>query len=108
MKMDDQGKSYIEVSCGELNGVLYLEMLCKTAGAKGMNKCILCDSNMLTPSEFKLNGGKKANKAWKKSIKHKNKSLAGPYAAFLKGELHRRRVSDYDCSYAVGISPQPI
>ena len=31
---------------------------------------------------------------------------AGPYAAFLKGGLHRGRVSDYGHSYAVGISPQ--
>ena len=29
----------------------------------------------------------------------------GPYAAFLKGGLHRGCVSDYGCSYAVGISP---
>ena len=81
MKMDDQGKSYIEVSCGKLNGVLYLEKLRKTAGAKGMNKCILCDSNMLTPSEFEFSGGKKANRAWKKSIKHKNKPLAKYFAS---------------------------
>ena len=67
--------SYIEVSCGDLNGVLYLEKLRKMAGAKGMNKCILCDGSMLTPSEFELSGGKKANRAWKKSIKHKNKPL---------------------------------
>ena len=79
--MDDQGRSYIEVSCGELNGVLYLEKLRKMAGAKGMNKCILFDGSMLTPSEFELSGGKKANRAWKKSIKHKNKPLAKYFAS---------------------------
>jgi hypothetical protein len=46
-----------------------------------MDKCVLCEGNMLTPSEFELNGGKKANKAWKKSIKHKNKSLAKYFAS---------------------------
>ena len=80
MKMDDQGRNYIEVSCGELNGVLYLEKLRKMAGAKGMNKCILFGGSMMTPSEFEVSGGKKANRAWKKSIKHKNKPLTKYFA----------------------------
>ena len=66
VKIDGQGKSYIKVSCGDVVGVLYLEKLRKTAGAKGMEKCILCDGNMLTPSEFDQTAGKKANKVWKK------------------------------------------
>ena len=75
IKQDKNGLNYIEVSCGELTDALYLEKL-RQLGSKGHEKCILYEETMLIPQEFETMGGKKANKAWKKSIKHKNKPLS--------------------------------
>ena len=58
-----------------LTGALYLENLRKL-GSKGHEKCILYEETMLTAQEFETMGGKKANKARKKSIKHKNKPIS--------------------------------
>ena len=65
-KLDENGLSYIEVSCGGISGGLY----------KGMEKCILYNGKMIAPRKFEALGGKRACKAWKKSIKHKNKPLS--------------------------------
>ena len=74
--MDEDGLSFIEISCGDVFGELYLENLRKVNIGKGMEKCILHNGKMITPHDFETVGGKRANKAWKKSIKHKNKPLS--------------------------------
>ena len=71
VKLDKAGQSYIEVNCGDISGGLYLEKLKRTPNSRALEKCILSNSSLYTPQEFESMDGKKANKAWKKSIKHK-------------------------------------
>ena len=71
---DQGGQNYIEVTCGDATGELFLEKLRRMPNGKALEKCILCNNLLYTPQEFENLGGKKA-KAWKKSIKHKGKPL---------------------------------
>ena len=40
IKQDEEGRNFIEVSCGDISGVLYFERLRKQTGGKGLDKCI--------------------------------------------------------------------
>ena len=82
-KKDEEEQSYIDVSCGALTGRLYLEKMCKQIGSKGkgLEKCIQYGDKMFTPQDFESLGGKKTSKAWKKSIRHKNKPLLRFFAS---------------------------
>ena len=71
VKLDKAGQSYIEDNCGDISGGLYLEKLKRMPNSRVLEKCILSNSSLYTPQELESMGGKKANKAWKKSIKHK-------------------------------------
>ena len=81
VKLDKAGQSYIEVNCGDISGGLYLEKLKRMPNGRALEKCILSNSSLYTPQEFESMGGKKANKAWKKSIKHKGIPLQKLLAA---------------------------
>ena len=82
-KKNEEEQSYIDVSCGALTGRLYLEKMCKQIGSKGkgLGKCIQYGDKMVTPQDFESLGGKKTSKAWKKSIRHKNKPLLRFFAS---------------------------
>ena len=66
---DKTGQSYIEVTCGDVSGGLYLEKLKWVLHGRALGKCILCNNGMYTPQEFESMGGKKASKAWRKNYK---------------------------------------
>jgi len=68
---DKTGQSYIEVTCGDVSGGLYLEKLKRVPHGRALEKCIWCNNGLYTPQEFESMGGKKASKAWRKTIKHK-------------------------------------
>ena len=73
VQADESGDTFIEVTCGNAVGNLYLKKFSESTGGK--QKCVLHNGRLVTPSEFEALGGKKASKAWKKSIKHKGKPL---------------------------------
>ncbi|XP_066266406.1 sterile alpha motif domain-containing protein 11-like [Branchiostoma lanceolatum] len=67
----DSGEPVIEVECGENKAFLYINKLCQ--GSKGPS--IRLNSEMLTPNEFQFISGRETAKDWKRSIRHKGKSL---------------------------------
>ena len=71
----EQTHGYVEVVCGDVVGELYLEKLRRVPNGKALEKCICSNNVWYTSQEFESKGGKKSNKAWKKSIKHKGKPL---------------------------------
>ncbi|XP_063292984.1 sterile alpha motif domain-containing protein 11 isoform X2 [Pelobates fuscus] len=67
----DQGEPCIEVECGENKALLYIQKLCQ--GSKGPS--IRYRGDWLTPNEFQFVSGRETAKDWKRSIRHKGKSL---------------------------------
>ncbi|XP_019620368.1 PREDICTED: sterile alpha motif domain-containing protein 11-like [Branchiostoma belcheri] len=67
----DSGEPVIEVECGENKAFLYINKLCQ--GSKGPS--IRLSNEMLTPNEFQFISGRETAKDWKRSIRHKGKSL---------------------------------
>ncbi|XP_063799191.1 sterile alpha motif domain-containing protein 11 isoform X2 [Pseudophryne corroboree] len=67
----DQGEPCIEVECGENKALLYIQKLCQ--GSKGPS--IRYRGEWLTPNEFQFVSGRETAKDWKRSIRHKGKSL---------------------------------
>jgi hypothetical protein len=66
------GKEVIlEVECGSNKGDLYLSRLCQ--GSKG--SCILFQNTWLTPNQFQSVSGRDAAKDWKRSIRHRGRSV---------------------------------
>ena len=61
---------YIQVSCGKLEGKLYVDQLKSGGGSKGAVKCIFAESSWLNPNEFESSGGKAKSKKWRSSIVH--------------------------------------
>ncbi|XP_053136784.1 sterile alpha motif domain-containing protein 11 isoform X2 [Hemicordylus capensis] len=67
----DNGEPCIEVECGENKALLYINKLCQ--GSKGPS--IRYRAEWLTPNEFQFVSGRETAKDWKRSIRHKGKSL---------------------------------
>ncbi|XP_029105192.1 sterile alpha motif domain-containing protein 11-like isoform X3 [Scleropages formosus] len=67
----DGGEPCIEVECGENRALLYINKLCQ--GSKGPS--IRHRGEWLTPNEFQFVSGRETAKDWKRSIRHKGKSL---------------------------------
>ncbi|KAG5838792.1 hypothetical protein ANANG_G00227340 [Anguilla anguilla] len=67
----DKGEPCIEVECGENKAFLYINKLCQ--GSKGPS--IKHRGEWLTPNEFQFVSGRETAKDWKRSIRHKGKSL---------------------------------
>ncbi|KAM9299108.1 sterile alpha motif domain-containing protein 11 [Gastrophryne carolinensis] len=67
----DQGEPCIEVECGDNKALLYIQKLCQ--GSKGPS--IRYRGEWLTPNEFQFVSGRETAKDWKRSIRHKGKSL---------------------------------
>ncbi|XP_078413978.1 sterile alpha motif domain-containing protein 11 isoform X4 [Cetorhinus maximus] len=67
----DNGEPCIEVECGENKALLYIHKLCQ--GSKGPS--IRYRGEWLTPNEFQFVSGRETAKDWKRSIRHKGKSL---------------------------------
>ncbi|XP_030077901.1 sterile alpha motif domain-containing protein 11 isoform X3 [Microcaecilia unicolor] len=67
----DSGEPCIEVECGENKALLYIHKLCQ--GSKGPS--IRYRGEWLTPNEFQFVSGRETAKDWKRSIRHKGKSL---------------------------------
>ncbi|XP_019349394.1 sterile alpha motif domain-containing protein 11 isoform X2 [Alligator mississippiensis] len=67
----DNGEPCIEVECGDNKALLYIHKLCQ--GSKGPS--IRYRGEWLTPNEFQFVSGRETAKDWKRSIRHKGKSL---------------------------------
>ncbi|XP_052338802.1 sterile alpha motif domain-containing protein 11 isoform X2 [Oncorhynchus keta] len=67
----ENGEPCIEVECGENKALLYINKLCQ--GSKGPS--IKYRGEWLTPNEFQFVSGRETAKDWKRSIRHKGKSL---------------------------------
>lgn len=67
----DNGEPCIEVECGENKALLYINKLCQ--GSKGPS--IKYRGEWLTPNEFQFVSGRETAKDWKRSIRHKGKSI---------------------------------
>ncbi|XP_063671037.1 sterile alpha motif domain-containing protein 11-like isoform X2 [Pan troglodytes] len=67
----DNGEPCIEVECGAIRALLYVRKLCQ--GSKGPS--IRHRGEWLTPNEFQFVSGRETAKDWKRSIRHKGKSL---------------------------------
>ncbi|XP_029395316.1 sterile alpha motif domain-containing protein 11 isoform X4 [Mus pahari] len=67
----DNGEPCIEVECGDNRALLYVRKLCQ--GSKGPS--IRHRGEWLTPNEFQFVSGRETAKDWKRSIRHKGKSL---------------------------------
>ncbi|KAF8790558.1 Deformed epidermal autoregulatory factor 1 like protein [Argiope bruennichi] len=65
------GDLILEVECGSNIGWMYLSRLCQ--GSKGAS--ILFQNVWLTPNEFQFISGRETAKDWKRSIRHKGRSL---------------------------------
>ena len=61
----------LEIQCGEKTALLFVSKLCQ--GSKG--PCILYGNEWLTPNELQYICGRETAKDWKRSIRHKGKSL---------------------------------
>lgn len=71
----------LEIQCGEKTAWLYVSKLCQ--GSKG--PCIRYGNEWLTPNELQYICGRETAKDWKRSIRHKGKSLKSLIAqGFLK------------------------
>ena len=69
--IDEDSRSFTDICCDDISGMLYLEKLQKQTGGKDLEKYILFKGTMITPQEFKILG---ENKAWKVS-KYKSTSF---------------------------------
>lgn len=65
------GETCIDIKCGNNEAMLYLSKLC--LGSKGA--CINFSDSWLTPNEFQSVSGRETAKDWKRSIRHKGRSL---------------------------------
>lgn len=65
------GETCIEIKCGNNDAQLYLSKL--SVGSKGA--CIHYSGSWLTPNEFQSVSGRETAKDWKRSIRHRGKSL---------------------------------
>ena len=82
---DGRKGDYINVTCGNKTGRLYLEKFAKSAKCKAriVDKCIYAEGKDYTPGEFESLGGKGRAKSWKKSIRHQGK----PLSEYIKANL---------------------
>jgi len=65
------GETCIDIQCGPNEAIMYLDKLC--VGSRGA--CVLFDGSWLTPNEFQAVSGRETAKDWKRSIRHRGKSL---------------------------------
>lgn len=65
------GETCIDITCGSNDAQLYLTKL--RLGSKGA--CILFSDSWYTPNEFQTVSGRETAKDWKRSIRHKGRSL---------------------------------
>ncbi|XP_067283197.1 nuclear body protein SP140-like protein [Pseudorasbora parva] len=95
-------KSELLVTCGDKEGVLYVEKYNDSIGA--VQDCIFSEGQWFKPTEFERFGGKGKNKKWKKSICCDGVSLEkcieclsvakenSPESSPVSGRLRRRKV----------------
>ena len=69
--IEEDGETCIDVQCGPNEAYMYLAKLC--GGSRGA--CIKFTDKWLTPNEFQLVSGRETAKDWKRSIRHKGRSL---------------------------------
>ncbi|CAM9122424.1 unnamed protein product, partial [Lampetra fluviatilis] len=69
--VDVGGEPCLEVECGDERALLYVRRLCQ--GSKGPS--IRYRGDWLTPNEFQFVSGRETAKDWKRSIRHRGKSL---------------------------------
>uniref|UniRef100_UPI00358EA016 sterile alpha motif domain-containing protein 11-like isoform X2 n=1 Tax=Myxine glutinosa TaxID=7769 RepID=UPI00358EA016 len=69
--VDPGGEPCLEVECGDNRALLYVNKLCQ--GSKGPS--IRLRGDWLTPNEFQFVSGRETAKDWKRSIRHRGKSL---------------------------------
>lgn len=67
----DRKDIVLEVECGSNKGLLYLSRLCR--GSRGA--CILFQKTWLTPNQFQTVSGRETAKDWKRSIRHRGRSV---------------------------------
>jgi hypothetical protein len=67
----DRKDIVLEVECGANKGFLYLSRLCR--GSRG--PCILFQETWLTPNQFQAVSGRETAKDWKRSIRHRGRSV---------------------------------
>jgi hypothetical protein len=67
----DRKDIVLEVECGCNKGLLYLSRLCQ--GSRGA--CILFQRTWLTPNQFQAVSGRETAKDWKRSIRHRGRSV---------------------------------
>ncbi|KAH3863458.1 uncharacterized protein LOC127866538 [Dreissena polymorpha] len=65
------GETCIDIQCGNNEAYMFLGKLC--VGSRGA--CIQFDSRWLTPNEFQSVSGRETAKDWKRSIRHRGRSL---------------------------------
>lgn len=68
---EKEGETCIDVQCGPNQAYMVLAKLC--VGSRGA--CINFSDKWLTPNEFQLVSGRETAKDWKRSIRHKGRSL---------------------------------
>ncbi|XP_072047280.1 uncharacterized protein [Amphiura filiformis] len=68
---DREGNLVLDVDCGSNSGFLYINKLCQ--GSKGQS--IYFNGKWFTPNEFQYISGRETAKDWKRSIRHRGKSL---------------------------------
>jgi hypothetical protein len=68
---EDRKHVVLEVECGSNKGLLYLSRLCR--GSRGA--CILYQKTWLTPNQFQAVSGRDTAKDWKRSIRHRGRSM---------------------------------
>ncbi|XP_071804992.1 uncharacterized protein [Asterias amurensis] len=68
---DIEGNQILDVDCGANRALLYVNKLCQ--GSKGQS--IFFDNRWHTPNEFQYISGRETAKDWKRSIRHRGKSL---------------------------------
>ncbi|KAF4524105.1 hypothetical protein B566_EDAN007688 [Ephemera danica] len=61
----------LEIECGPNAALMLLARLCR--GSSG--RCVLYKGSWLTPNEFQLLSGRETAKDWKRSIRHRGRSM---------------------------------
>lgn len=92
------GETCIEITCGNNDATLFLSKLC--LGSKGA--CILFSDSWYTPNEFQTVSGRETAKDWKRSIRHKGRSLK---LLISKGLINVQAVSPKKTGVSKGVAP---
>jgi hypothetical protein len=98
----DRKDIVLEVECGSNKGLLYLSRLCR--GSRGA--CILFQKTWLTPNQFQTVSGRETAKDWKRSIRHRGRSVKLLMSKGIlpqNSECHYRTSTDTSTTFHVSI-----